>query len=117
MTVGSVVILLLAVALLVTAVLLVRTSSGLPWPAIVVAALTSAVCFTVGGGDSGKETSGPNIATVMGSVTGLLSVIAAVMALAPKRSHDNPASRTPIVLSAGGIALGALGLLLTLLTS
>ena len=117
MTVGSVVILLLAVALLVTAVLLVRSPSGLPWPAIVVAALTSAVCFTVGGGEAGKDATGPSIATVMASVTGLLSVIAAAVSLAPRRSHDNPASRTPIVLSAGGVALGALGLLLTLLTS
>jgi len=116
MTVGSVVILLLAVALLVTAVLLVRSPSGLPWPAIVVAALASAVCFTVGG-DAGKDTSGPSVATVMGSAAGLVSVIAAVMALVPKRSHDTPASRTPILLSAGGIALGALGLLLTLVTS
>lgn len=115
MTVGSVVILLLALALLVTAVLLVRSASGLPWPAIVVAALASAVCFTVGG-DAGMDASGPNIATVMGSAAGLLSVISAVMALVPKRSHEAPASRTPIVLSAGGIALGALGLLLALVT-
>ena len=113
---GSVVILLLALALLVTAVLLVRSSSALPWPAIVVAALASAVCFTVGG-VAGDETAGPSIATVMGSAAGLVSVIAAVMALVPKRSHHTPASRTPIVLSAGGIALCSLGLLLTLLTS
>jgi hypothetical protein len=112
-TAGSIVILVLAVVLLVTAVLLVR-SPGLPWPAIVVAALTSAVCFTVGG-DTAKDTSGPSIATVTGSVAGVLSVVAAVMALVPKRSHDNPASRIPILLCAGGIAIGVFGLLLTLL--
>ena len=115
MSVGSVVVLALAIGLLVTAVLLFRSSNGLPWPAIVVAALTSAVCFTVGG-DSTADNSGPSIATVMGSVTGLLSVLAAIIALAPRRSHETPAPRTPIVLSAGGIALGAIGLLLTVLT-
>ena len=112
---GSVVIFVLAVALLGTAVLLVRSPSALPWPAIVVAALTSAVCFTVGG-DSATDGSGPNLATVMGSLTGLLSVVAAIVALAPRRSHDTPAPRTPILLSAGGIALAAVGLLLSLLT-
>ena len=114
LSVGSVVILVLAVALLVTSVLLVRSANGLPWPAIVVAALTSAVCFTVGG-DSSADASGPSIATVMGSLTGLLSVIAAIMALVPKADRDSAAPRTPIVLSAGGIALGAIGLLLTLM--
>ncbi len=112
---GSVVILVVALALLVTAVLLVRSTSALPWPAIVVAALTSGVCFTVGG-ESATDGSGPSLATVMGSLTGLLSVVAAVIALAPRRSHDTPAPRTPILLSAGGIALAAVGLLLTLLT-
>ena len=110
---GSIVIVVVAVALLVTAVLLVR-SPGLPWPAIVVAALTSAICFTVGG-DTSTDTSGPSIATVTGSVAGLVSVLAAIMALVPKRSHDGPARRTPIVLSAGAIAFGAVGLLITVL--
>jgi hypothetical protein len=116
LSVGSIVVLVLAGGLLVTAVLLVRSASGLPWPAIVVAALTSGVCFTVGG-DSSTDASGPSIATVMGSLTGLLSVVAAVIALVPRGSHDSPAPRTPIVLSAGGIALGALGLLLTVVSS
>jgi hypothetical protein len=115
LSVGSVVVLVLAIGLLVTAVLLARSSSVLPWPAIVVAALTSGICFTVGG-DSPTDASGPSLATVMGSLTGLLSVIAAVLALAPRRSHDTPAPRTPIVLSAAGIALASVGLLLTALT-
>ena len=115
-TVGSIVLVLVAAALLVTAVLLARSSSGLPWPAIVVAALTSAVCFTVGG-DSGEDAAGPNLATVMGSLAGLLSIAAAVISLVPfSGSQDGPGPRTPIVLAAGGIALGAVGLLLTVLT-
>jgi Ni,Fe-hydrogenase III small subunit len=117
MSVGALVLLVLGVVLLVTAVVLARSSSRLPWPAIVVAALTSAVCFTVGG-DAARDTSGPSIATVMASITGFLSVVAAVLALVPQRSRNDggPARRTPILLSAGGIALGGIGLLLTLLT-
>jgi hypothetical protein len=115
-SVGSIVLVLVSAALLVAAVLLARSRSGLPWPAIVVAALTSAVCFTVGG-DSGQDTSGPNLATVMGSLAGLLSIAAAVISLGPfSGSGDGPGPRTPIVLAAGGVALGALGLLLTVLT-
>ncbi|MCW2760627.1 MAG: hypothetical protein JWR85_828 [Marmoricola sp.] len=113
-SVGALVLFVLAVALLVTAVLLVRSRSGLPWPAIGVAALTSAVCFTVGG-DSQQDPGGPSVATVMASVAGFLSVVAAILALWPKRSHDVPASRMPIVLSSGGIALGAIGLLVSVL--
>ena len=111
---ASVVLVVLAVALLVTAVLLVRSSSRLPWPAILVAALTAAICFTVGG-DSGQDTSGPDIATVTGSIAGFVSVIAAVLSLAPKRSRpeDGRGPRTPILLSAAGIAVGAVGLLLS----
>ncbi len=109
---GSIVIVILAVALLVTAVLLVR-APGLPWPAIVVAALTSAICFTVGG-DTSRDTSGPSIATVTGSIAGLVSVLAAILALVP-RPQDGPAPRAAIVLSAGGIAVGAVGLLVTVL--
>jgi hypothetical protein len=113
---GSIVLVLVAAALLVTAVLMARSSNGLPWPAIVVAALTSAVCFTVGG-DSDKDASGPNLATVMGSLAGLLSIAAAVISLAPfAGSREGPGPRTPILLAAGGIALGALGLLLTVLS-
>ncbi|MCW2828167.1 MAG: hypothetical protein JWQ67_1783 [Marmoricola sp.] len=115
MSVAGLVVVLLAVALLGTAVLLLRSPSRLPWPAIVVAALTSAVCFTVGG-DSGRNDSGPSIATVMGSAAGFLSVVAAVLALVPKQSHEGPAARTPLLLSVGGIVLGAIGLLLNLLT-
>ncbi len=90
MTTGSIVILLLAVVLLVSAVLLVRSSSRLPWPAILVAALTSAVCFTVGG-DSSKGSTEPSVATMAAGVSGLLCVVAAIIALAPRRSEEGPA--------------------------
>ena len=113
-TVATLVVVALAVALLVTAVILFRSSNDLPWPAIVVAMLTSAVCFTVGG-SSGEDTAGPSVATVMASVVGLVSVVAAIMALVP-RSGEAPASRSPIMLSAAGIVLGAVGLLVNLVT-
>lgn len=115
-SVAGVVLVLLAVALLAAAVHFLRSSSRHPWPPMVVAALASGVCFTVGG-DSERGAGGPDIAIIMGSVAGLLSVVAAILALLPKRSLERPASRAPVMLSAGGIILGAIGLLVNLLTS
>jgi hypothetical protein len=113
---GSLLVVLLAVALVVTAVVLVRSQDGHPWPAIIVASLTSAVCFTVGGG-SVEDTSGPSVATVMGSVVGFLAVAGAVVALVPARaSDDGRPPRTALLLCAGGIVLGAVGLVLNLVT-
>jgi uncharacterized membrane protein YccC len=108
---GSIVLVLLAVVLLVAAVLLVRSGNRVPWPAVVIAALTSAICYTVGG-DSARDASGPSIATVAGSAAGMLTVVAAIMALLPRRA-TSAASRTPILVCAAGIAVGAVGLLLT----
>lgn len=113
---GTLLVVLLAVALVVVAVLLLRTRNGLPWPAILVASLTSAVCFTVGGG-SGEDTSGPSIATVMGSIVGFLAVAAAIIALVPRRGTEGPPPRVALLLGAGGIVLGAIGLVLNQLTS
>lgn len=115
-SVAGVVLAVLAATLLAAAVHFVRSSSRHPWPPMVVAALTSAICFTVGG-DSERGATGPNVAIIVGSVAGFLSVVAAILALVPKRSHEGPASRTPVLLSAGGIALGAIGLLVNLVTS
>ena len=113
-TLGTVVVVALAVGLLVTPVLLVRAKNAHPWPAIVVAMLTSGVCYTVGGG-SGEDASGPSVATVIASVVGFLSVVAAIIALIP-RSGDDPPPRSPMVLSAAGIGLGGVGLLINLVT-
>ena len=113
-TLGTIVVVALAIALLVTPVLLVRAKSAHPWPAIVVAMLTSGVCYTVGGG-SGEDATGPSVATVIASVVGFLSVVAAIIALIP-RSGDEPPPRSPMVLSAAGIGLGGVGLLINLVT-
>ena len=72
--------------------------------------LASGVCFTVGGG-SGEDASGPSIATVVAAIVGLLSVAAAILALVP-RSRNRPPSRLPMLLSTGGILIGAVGLVL-----
>ena len=113
-TVGTVVVVALAVALLVIAVLLVRSRNAHPWPAIVAAMLTSGVCYTIGGG-SGENDPGPSVAIVIASIVGFLSVAAAIIALIP-RSGQAPPPRSPIVLAAGGIGLAGVGLLINLVT-
>ena len=107
---SSVVILILAAVLVIAAALMVRSRNANPWPAIVVVMLTSALCFTVGSG-SGQDTAGPSVATVVGSIVGLLSVVAAIVALVPRPGDDPPAS-VPMYLSAAGMVLGAVGLVL-----
>ena len=72
--------------------------------------LASGVCFTVGGA-SGEDTTGPSIATVVAAVVGLLSVAAAIIALVPRSRNRSP-SRLPMLLSTGGIVIGAVGLVL-----
>ncbi len=111
---GSVLIVVLAVVLLVVAVVLLRSRNPLPWPAIVVAWITSGVCFTVGGG-SGQDEAGPSVATVAAAVVAFLGLGAATIALVP-RSRTMPPSRVPIVLSSAGIVIGAVGLLVNLVT-
>ncbi len=113
-TVSAVVIALLAVALLVGAVLLHRSRGAHAWPAIGVAALTSGICFTVGG--EGSSGSGPSLAIVIGGFVGLLSVAAGIAALVPQRT-DRPPSRTPLLIAVAAIVVGAAGLLVSLLTS
>jgi cytochrome c biogenesis factor len=112
---SSLLVVVLAVVLVLAAALMIRSRKANPWPAIVVVMLTSAVCFTVGSG-SGKDAAGPSIATVMGSIVGVLSVAAAIMALVP-RSGNSPPPRVPIYLCTGGMILGAVGLVLNQLAS
>ena len=113
-TLCTVVVVALAVTLLVIAVLLVRSGNPHPWPAIVAAMLTSGVCYTVGG-VSGEDAAGPSVATVTASIVGFLSVAAAFIALMP-RSGTAPPRRSPIMLSAGGMGLAGIGLLINLVT-
>ena len=113
-TLGTAVVVALAVVLLVSAVLLVRSKNPHPWQAIVAAMLTSGLCFAVGGG-SGEHAAGPSVATVIASIVGFLSVAAAIIALIPRSGNARP-PRSPIVLSAGGIGLAGIGLLINLVT-
>lgn len=114
-TTVTLVVLAAALAMLLGAVVLLRAESPHPWPAIVGAAVASAVCFTVGGVGAG-DTSGPNTAIVAGSVAGLLSVISAAYALVP-RSVELPAPRSPMLVSTAGIVFASLGLILSAFTS
>ena len=77
---GDVAIVVLALALLAAAVLLLRSRRVSPWPAIVVAALASGVCFTVGG-NAPEADSDPNAATVAAAIVGLITVTAAILSL------------------------------------
>jgi hypothetical protein len=108
-------LILLAVVFIVVAVLLLR-STDLPWPMIGLAALTSAVCFTVGG-DTGADLNGPDLALVMGAVAGVATVAAAILALTPHDRGNERPSRLPVLLPAVGTVVAAVGLIISLLTS
>jgi drug/metabolite transporter (DMT)-like permease len=115
MSLGSIVIVLLAVVLLATTAWLVLSRNANPWPSIVVAMFTSGVCFAVGGG-SGEDTAGPSAATVAAAIVGVLSVAAAATALVPRSEEAGP-SRIPRLLASAGIVIGAVGLVLNVLVS
>jgi hypothetical protein len=108
-------LIVLAVGLLVGAVLVFR-SSELPWPMIGLSAFTSGVCFTVGG-DTGANLSGPDLALVVGAVAGVATVASAILALTPHDVQRARPSRLPMLLSAIGTVVGAVGLVISLLTS
>lgn len=106
--VQSVLLLVVAVALLVWAVLVVRSRDPRPWRGIGAAALTCAICFTVGGA-TGRDLSGPDPATIGAALCGVLCVVSATLALVP-RGPRRPA-RLPVVVAVLGILVGAAGLL------
>jgi hypothetical protein len=106
---GDLAIVVVAVALLVAAALLLRSRRVSPWPAIVVAAFSSGVCFTVGG-NAPRAGSEPNVATVAAAIVGLITVAAAILSLI-RWPESSPIARTPILVAVAGIAIGAVGLL------
>lgn len=108
---GTVVVVLVAVALLVAAFLQLR-SGPLPFPAIITAALTCAVCYTVAGTVSSSG-SGPSVPTVVGSLVGVLALVAMVVSLVPRRpqAEGRARPRSPIVIAVAGTVIGAVGLL------
>ena len=108
-------LIVLAVGLVAGTVLVFR-ATDLPWPMIGLAAFTSAVCFTVGG-DTGADLSGPDVALVVGALAGLATVASAILALTPHDKQRPHPSRLPIVLSGAGTVIGAVGLVVSLLTS
>jgi hypothetical protein len=114
-TIGSTLLVVLAIALVVGAVLVFR-STDLPWPMIGLSAFTSAVCFTVGG-DTGADLSGPDVALVVAAAAGVTTVASAILALTPHDEQNPHPSRLPILLSGTGTVVGAIGLVVSLLTS
>lgn len=105
---GSALTIGLALVLLGAAFFL-RSPRAHPWAAIMLATLTAAVCFTVGG-ESALDSDGPSLATVLGAGVGLVSIVAGAMALVP-RSSKGPASPVPNLLASAAIVVGAGGLL------
>jgi hypothetical protein len=114
-TLGGVVVVVVAVVLLVVAIVLARSRRVTPWPAIVVAALASGVAFTVGG-DSGRDATEPSVATVTAAVAGILTVVAAVLALIP-RVAEPPLAPLPRVCATVAVVVAAAGLVVNLLVS
>ena len=114
-TLPTVLLIAFAVALVIAVVVVLRTTT-LPWPMIGLAALTSGVCFTVGG-DTGADQRGPDLALVMGAVAGVATVASAILALTPHDKHRSRPSRLPMLLSAVGTVVAATGLVISLLTS
>ena len=106
---GTVVVVLIALSLLVAAFLQLR-SGPLPFPAIITAALTCAVCYTVAGTVTSSG-SGPSVPTVVGSLVGVLALVAMVLSLVPRRPESGGERRSPIVIAVAGTVIGALGLL------
>ena len=103
------VVVVASLALLVAAALQLR-AGPLPFPAIITAALTSSLCYTVGGATA-DESSAPSIPIVMGSLVGVLALIAMVVSLVPRSPDADRDRRAPLVIAAAGTVVGALGLL------
>ena len=109
MSLGALVVVVSSLALLVAAALQLR-AGPLPFPAIITAALTSSLCYTVGGATA-DETSAPSVPIVMGSLVGVLALVAMVVSLVPRSPDADRDRRAPLVIAAAGTVVGALGLL------
>ncbi len=114
-TLPTALLIVIAVALVIGVVVVLRTTT-LPWPMIGLSALTSGICFTVGG-DTGANQSGPDLALVMGAVAGVATVASAILALTPHDRQRPRPSRLPLLIPAVGTVVGATGLVISLLTS
>jgi drug/metabolite transporter (DMT)-like permease len=118
----TILLIAVAIALVAGAVLTFLRGSGLPFPSLGLSALTAAVCFTVGGA-TGKNLRGPDVATVMGALVGVLTVAAAIISLVPgaEDAPDAPGAeqppRVPILIATGAVVIGSVGLVVSLLTT
>jgi hypothetical protein len=112
----TVLLVAVAIALAVTAVLTLVRGGGLPYPSLGLAALTAAVCFTVGGA-TGEDLRGPDVATVMGALVGVLTVAAAIISLVPRDAETERPSLLPILVATGAVLVGSAGLVVSLLVT
>lgn len=110
MSLGTLVVVVASIALLAAAVLQLR-AGPLPFPAIITAALTSSLCYTVGGATADESTA-PSIPIVMGSLVGVMALVAMVVSLVPRTPQADRERRAPLVIAAAGTIVGSLGLLL-----
>lgn len=112
----TVALIAVAVAIAAGALVVLRTGSGLPWPLLGFSALTSAVCFTVGGA-TGADLKGPDLATVMGAFVGIATIISAIIALVPRDADVRGPSRVPLLLATAASVVGCAGLVVSVLTT
>lgn len=108
MSVGSVVVVVIALVLLAMATLILQRRVINPWPAILVVMVTCGVAFTVGGA-SDVDNGDPDMATVVAAILGLCSVAAAILALVP-RPRDSALTWLPVWLASGATIAGAVAL-------
>ena len=113
-TPATIALIAVAVALAVSAILVVRRGSGLAWPSLGISALTAAICFTVGGA-TGADLKGPDLATVMGAFVGTATVASAIISLVP-RDVDGPPALLPVRIATVASVAGSVGLVISLLT-
>lgn len=108
-TIGAVLVVLIALALVGAAVVQLR-SGPLPFPAIITGALTCTVCYIVAG-TVNSSSSLPSVPTVVGSFVGVLTLVAMVISLIPRSPERDRTRRSPIYIAVAGTFVGAAGLL------
>jgi len=108
-TIGTVVVVVGAVALAVAAVLQLR-GGPLPFPAIITGAVTCSLCYIVAGA-SQNDSDLPSVPTVVGSAVGVMTIGAMIISLVPRSPDRDDNRRSPIWLAASGTLLGSVGLL------
>ena len=113
-TLGTLVVVALGIGCCPGGAVLLLRPAPLPWPAIILAALTSAHLLHRRRRQRAEVDSGPSITIVMGSVVGRPVRRGRHRWCWCRRARATGRRReAPLLLSAGGIVLGAVGLLVS----